>query len=162
MKHIPLTQGKFAVVDDEDYDWLMQWKWCARIVNGTYYAFRRPYCCETGISKRVLILMHREILGLCNGDGKHTDHINHHGWDNRKSNLRTCTIRENRLNSLPRKNTTSKYKGVSRHQGKWRAQICNHGETILLGEHVSETEAARIYDAKAKELFGEFAYRNFP
>ncbi len=160
MKKIPLTQGKFALVDDEDYDYLMQWKWCARWDKNArnFYALRASSMKD---GKRYPIHMHREILGLFHGDRKLTDHRNHNGLDNRRNNLRLCTHSQNHQNQRINTNTSSMYKGVSRCQGKWRVGIHNSGKKIHLGVYTSEIEAAKIYDARAKELFGEFAHTNF-
>ena len=106
--------------------------------------------------------MHREILGLENRDGKTTDHVNHNGLDNRESNIRVCTCTENQHNRRPEKNRSSKYKGVSRVESRnnWVAYIRNNGTLMYLGHFRDEIEAAKTYDAKAIELFGEFAYIN--
>lgn len=155
MKQIPLTQGKFAIVDDEDYEWLMQWKWYAAKGTYTYYAAR-------GFPKR--ILMHRQILGLIKGDGKESDHKDHNGLNNRKINLRSCTKSENQHNqNIIRKKTSSKYKGVCWHKShqKWTAQIVINNKHFCLGLFNNETKAAKAYDKKAKKLFGEFVLTNF-
>ena len=158
MKKISLTRGQFALVDDEDYGWLMQWNWHANL---TPWGF-----CATRARKRSdgpgmrCILMHREIMGT--PEGMQVDHINHDSLDNRKQNLRNCTASENQHNmSLQR--GSSKYKGVNwcRQRSKWQARITFERERIWLGLFDSEEEAARAYDEAAQELFGEFAYLNF-
>ena len=138
MKKIPLTQGKFALVDDEDYEWLSQWKWCAVHARGRWYAVR------SYLKKRCL-WMHREIM-KCPVD-KEIDHISGNGLDNRKANLRICTHRENCQNRRPNKNGTSTFKGVYWYSRirKWTAIICNGKERIFLGNFLSEKEAARRY-----------------
>ncbi len=94
------------------------------------------------------------------------DHINHNGLDNRKENLRICTVAENCRNSRPskRKNKLSKYKGVSfdKKRKVYRVLIWHNKKQYFLGTFKNETEAAKAYDRKARELFGEFAYLNFP
>ncbi len=92
------------------------------------------------------------------------DHIDHDGLNNRKANLRLCSIAQNNQNSRPNRNAASKYKGVSWAQScrKWFARIRPNRKTIYLGLFTDEIEAALAYDRKAKELFGEFAYLNFP
>lgn len=154
MKRIPLTQGKFAIVDDELFEWLNQWKWCAHKNRNTYYAER---------GGKGHIQMHREILGLTYGDGKLSDHINHNGLDNRQSNIRICTNAENLQNQRPQKDKTSKYKGVrwSKVAEKWRAYIKKNKKWSCLGYFANEIDAAKAYNRKAKELFGEFACPNF-
>ena len=159
MKSIPLTQGKFAIVDDEDYSRLNQYKWATCKNRRTFYAVR-------AVKKRGKWTnqeMGHDIFHIPKNFA--IDHINHNGLDNRKANLRTCTASENRRNSRPMKHS-SKYKGVSWHKwrtikGKWRAYICPNYSFIHLGFFDSEIEAAKKYDQKAKELFGEFAYLNF-
>lgn len=159
MKQIPLTQGKFAIVDDEYYEYLMQWKWYARKDENTYYAVR--WIMQNG--KGIIQRMHRLILGLKKGDGKYTDHQNHNGLDNRLRNIRACTCSQNQQNRLPLKNISSRYKGVHLYKrtGKWKARIRLGKQSIHLGCFDKEIEAALAYDMKAKELFGEFAYLNF-
>ena len=154
MKRIPLTQGKFAIVDDDMYEYLNQWKWHATSTNGGYYAVR-----STRVSR---ISMHREILRLRKGDGIHTDHKNRNTLDNRKCNLRACTCHENNCNRVPRTNTSSQFKGVYRCRNRWEAGIRKYGKRIYLGKFISEIQCAKAYDRAAKELFGEFAWLNFP
>jgi len=94
----------------------------------------------------------------------HVDHINGNPLDNRKSNLRICTHAENSNNTGPRKNNTSGYKGVywAKRNKRWLAQITHNGKQVYIGHYKDKEEAARAYDAKAKEFQGEFAYLNFP
>ncbi len=160
MKTIKLTQGKKAMVDDEDYAWLNQWKWYAHKDRNTYYAVRDT---SHRTPKREYIRMHRLILGLKKGDGKLSDHWNHNGLDNRKSNLRLCTYSQNAQNRIPLENTASRFKGVDWQKGakKWCASITNNGKCVHLGLFDSEIQAAKKYDETARGLFGEFAYTNF-
>ncbi len=155
-KLIPLTQDKFAIVDADDYDRLNQYKWYAsRNENGDYYAKRM----ERGTRRQ--IIMHRVITEA--PPGLLVDHRNHNGLDNRRSNLRICTKGENNRNQLPR-GGTSQYKGVSwsKSHKKYAATIRCNKQRFHLGWFDDEVEAAKAYDKKAKELFGEFAYLNFP
>ncbi len=103
---IPLTQGKFAIVDAEDYDWLIRYKWHACKCKNTYYASR--------VRGGKTIKMHREIMRA--PKGLVCDHINHNGLDNRKRNLRLCTNAQNCYNQRASATGTSKYKGVSWHK----------------------------------------------
>lgn len=155
MKEIKLTQGKVALVDDEDYERLNQFKWCAVFDRNTFYAVRAKKRSE---GKDRMIKMHWDILGL-----KGVDHIDHNGLNCQKSNLRKCTHQQNMMNRTANKNSTSKYKGVSfvSSRNKWLASISTHGKAINLGRHDNEKDAALAYDKKAIELFGEFAYLNF-
>ncbi len=155
-KLIGLTQDKFAIVDAEDYEWLSKYKWHVEKDDCTYYAAR-------SVSKRN-ISMHREILSA--PDGLVVDHRNHNGLDNRKENLRLCTVAENNRNRRPyrRGNMWSKYKGVSfdKNRSLFTARIQYNGKNIFIGRFKNEVDAAKAYDKKAKQLFGKFAYLNFP
>lgn len=154
MKEIPLTQGQFAIVDDDDFDWLSQWKWCAlKRKSGDFYAVRRkPY--------GGLLYMHKVILNITTGD---TDHINLNKLDNRRSNLRPATRSQNmrNLNKIKRNGTsTSQYKGVYWRRNRWEVSIRLPKRTYL-GSFDSEIDAAHAYDAAARDCFGEFARTNF-
>jgi len=153
-KPIPLTQGKFAIVDASDYEELNQYKWHATKSGHTYYAMRRK--------GRKLIRMHRQILNAPRG--LVCDHINHNGLDNRKRNLRLCTQGQNCRNKSARKGCSSKYIGVSfdKQTKRFSAKICVNFKKIWIGRFKSEIEAARARDKKAIELHGEFASLNFP
>jgi|ERR1041385_626948 hypothetical protein len=92
------------------------------------------------------------------------DHIDRNPFNNQRSNLRACTQSQNLANSTKRKETTSKYKGVTwdKDRNLWKAQIQLEYKHLFLGRYPSEEEAARAYDTKAKKLFKEFAVLNFP
>ncbi len=154
VRFIPLTRGKFAIVDAEDYEWLSKYKWHINICRRNSYALRSK--------NRRKCAMHREITNA--PDGMLVDHIDGNGLNNRKSNLRLCNHAQNARNSRPYRNGSSKYKGVSfdQYAKKWKVVIENNGEQFNLGRFKDEVEAARAYDKKAAELFGEFAYLNFP
>ena len=152
MKKIPLTQGRFALVDDEDYDFLMQWKWhfnCG-------YAIRT----ESIDGKPKKYRMHREIMRP--GKGVQVDHIDHDGLNNKRKNLRNATHTQNRRNTPTYKNSTSGYKGVSWYAKlqKWAAQINIKGKRKRIGYFDTKESAARKYNEAAKEEYGEFAYLN--
>ena len=161
MKKIKLTKGMFAIVDDADYEWLSKFKWFAHKGRNTFYAVRHIRLLS---GKRVLLSMHRQILGLKYGDPQQCDHYNHNGLANWRDNLRTCSNSQNQHNRSPHKNTSSEYKGVSwyNRRHKWVAQILVNGKKTHLGYFASEVEAAHAYDVEAEEYFGEFAYLNFP
>lgn len=159
MKQIPLTQGKYALVDDEDYEYLNQWKWQAYTskTRQTYYATRTD---RTNIKRTVF--MHKEIL---NSD-KEVDHIDGNGLNNQKSNLREAEHFQNVFNQRRRITNTSGFKGVIKRtkwygNKPWRARISVKGKRIDLGCYTTAEEAALVYDQKAKELYGEFANLNF-
>src|SRR5690348_10789113 len=103
-KSISLTQGKSALVDDEDYEYLNQWKWHAYRSKHTWYASRK------GSDHKTHIDMHRMIM--CAAAGVLVDHINRDGLDNRRKNLRLCTVGQNNHNRGINKNSKTGYKGV--------------------------------------------------
>lgn len=151
MKTIPLTQGKFAIVDDEDYEWLMQWKWYAhKNGNNNYMAARRK--------KYKAILMHRTIMDA--PSDKQVDHFDHNKLNNQRTNLRLCTNSQNCQNRISQRGS-SQYKGVRWNKNRWMARIGINGKLIYLGLFINEVKAAKAYDKAAKESFGEFAYLNF-
>lgn len=159
-RFIPLTQGQFAIVDAKNYEWLMQWKWCALTSKNSY----RPIRAIKKRGKWTTLYMSRFILNA--PDNLQVDHINHNILDNRESNLRICDQSQNNANQLIRMDGKSKYKGVSwdktkKRKKRWVAEIKYYGKKFHLGHYRTETEAAKAYDAKALELFGEFAYTNF-
>jgi len=155
-KLIPLTRGYEAIVDDEDFEWLSQFKWCY----STGYAVRKK--------NYKLLMMHREIMQT--PLDMDTDHINRNRLDNRRSNLRIVTTSQNLMNRAKMVgHSTSIYKGVSKltpretqRRNPWRACIRIDSRLVHIGLFLDEIEAARAYDAKAREVFGEFAFLNFP
>ena len=156
-KRIPLTQGKFAIVDEIDFASLSKHKWYYH----KGYAVRKIK--QDG--KQRTIYMHRVILKP--PVGLESDHLNGNGCDNRRCNLRSCTHSQNLRNSRKpahrRGNTcSSKYKGVTWHKqaGKWQAQIGGSSDKPYLGMFDHEKEAAVEYNAEAAKLFGAFANLN--
>jgi len=157
VREITLTQGKVALVDDEDFERVSQYKWhfsfCLR---GVGYARR-----DTSIKgKKIRMYLHRFILNA--PIGADVDHINRETLDNRKSNLRICSRSENLRNALSRTGATSKYKGVGwdKSRKKWSTKINLHGKTINLGRFKSEIVAAKAYNRAALKYHGEFARVN--
>lgn len=91
------------------------------------------------------------------------DHINGDIFDNRRCNLRVCTRGENAMNRRRPRTSGGRFKGINRlPNGKWQAKATLRGRQLYLGCFESDEDAARAYDAKARELFGEFAALNFP
>ena len=152
MKEIYLTQGKIALVDNDDYDRINAKKWFYR--NG--YAARNGKKVNGVRSKSYSM---QSILIECPKNSV-IDHINHNKLDNRKSNLRICSERENLINRRISKNNKTGYKGVSLFRKKYKAQISSNGKFHYLGVFCSEVEAARAYNEAAIELHGEFAVLN--
>jgi hypothetical protein len=152
MKEITLTQGKVALVDDADYDWLNQFNWYASRSRDTdnFYAMRED---TTG----KVVLMHCEILGL-----KGVDHRNGNGLDNRTFNLRPATKTQNNWNRGAYKNNKSGFKGVYWIEGreKWLMAIQANKKRIHGGYFNTDIEAAAAYNYLAKKLHGEFAFLN--
>ena len=156
---IPLTQGKYAIVDPDDYFRLSKFKWFATKRCSTYYAARWKY--KAG--KRRYHLMHREVCKVA--DDMLVDHINHNGLDNRKANLRPATFAQNVYNRKKRSgNSRSRYKGIwwDKRWKKWCAEIRVNKTKIRLGSYDDEIEAAKAYDRAAKKYHDEFASLNFP
>jgi len=161
MKKIPLTKGFVALVDDEDYARVSQYKWCALTRNNydTVYAVRAVRIggkCKT-------IMLHRLILNLPRSRKPEVDHKDNNGLNNQKQNLRICTYSENGANQRKTRGASSKYKGVHWDKGrsKWRSEINVAGCRISLGRFSSEEEAGEAYDKAAYRAFGSFAKLNF-
>ena len=162
MKRISLTQSKFAIVDDEDYELVSRFKWQYRKENHNHYARCQVYLGRLGGKiKTGTMYLHRLIMRPTNG--MEVDHCNHNGLDCRRSNLRTCTRTQNNQNRLVTWGK-SKYKGITwdKDLQKWRAYIKNGGVLKHLGVFFSESQAAVAYDYAAIEYFNEFACTNFP
>lgn len=161
MKYIELTKGYKTVVDDDDYEKFSKLKWCVRVhPNGRKVACRAERV--KGTDKKKNYQLHREILNC--PKGMVVDHINGDTLDNRKSNLRVCTIQENSMNRKNQKSNKfrSKYKGVGWRKDRqtFYGRIYHNGKPIILGHSKDEKECARMYNEKAKELFGEYAKLN--
>jgi hypothetical protein len=156
MKEIKLTQDKIALVDDEDFEHLNQFKWCAIKRKNNFYS-----CRTLGKSK---ILMHREIMKtqLENNIGKIIDHKDGNGLNNQKYNLRTCTNAENSRNRHS-VNNSSGYLGVTRKNRmteRWEVSIKVNKKKIYLGIFKDKKDAAKAYNEAAIKYHGEFARPN--
>jgi hypothetical protein len=160
IKELPLTQGKVALVDDEDYEWLSHWKCYANKRGYTYYALRSAWKDKYPHP----IFMHREILGLVKNDGKIADHRNRNGLHNWKENLRIVTPAISILNRKENKNNTSGYRGVSwnKNAKKWIVNVGINKENKYCGLYLDPVIAAHIYDLEAIKYFGNNAILNFP
>lgn len=157
MKEIKLTQGKFAIVDDSDFEYLNQFKW--------YYScgYAQRSLPRNGKSQDKK-LMHREIIEMSKAIEKdiEIDHINHNKLDNKKENLRVCTHAENLQNKSNYKNNSSGFRGVTKYKNKWLAKIARNKKTVFIGYFEDVIEAAKAYDTKALEYYGNLANLNFP
>ena len=155
MKEIPLTRGLVALVDDESFDELSQFKWYA-VSPGRHlnYAYR------AGSQGTAPEAMHRRLLP----DAAYIDHRNGNGLDNRRSNLRPATHQQNMFNRRMRKDNTSGLIGVQwdARRNRWRARVKVNGTTLNFGRFKDPIEAALARDAAARELHGDFAKLNFP
>jgi len=158
-KEIQLTQGKVAIVDDEDFEYLNQWKWHCKINGNNFYAVRSIKYTNGKYDKK--IVMHRFLLNVSNSR-LHVDHVNNDSLDNRKINLRICTHDENLRNRKINLNNTSGYKGVYWHKigKKWTSVIGINKKIIYLGLFINPIDAARAYNAAALKYHGEFANLN--
>jgi len=157
-RRIRLTQGQYAIVDVGDHRRLGGYKWFAVRYPRGYYAIRGM---KDASGRQKNMRMHREILEAASD--RFVDHINHDGLDNRRVNLRIVTCRQNSWNKRKQRgNCSSRYKGVTwfKRSGKWQARIVRGGKSRLIGYFDDEKAAASAYDAKAEELFGEYAVLN--
>ena len=159
MKQIPLTQGQFAIVDDEDYEILNKHNWCAIKKQNTFYAMRSDISGE----RKKNVFMHRAILGLTKSDVL-VDHKDSNGLNNQKSNIRACTPSQNSQNKRKNPRSVCQYKGVYLNfkNGKFVASIRIGGKSKSLGVYNTVESAAKAYDEAAKVHFKEFARLNFP
>jgi len=158
MKEIPLTQGKVALIDDEDYYRVNQYRWFAWKRSNTWYA---RHVQRRGKEKRTIIDMHRLIMGF----PEHTvDHIDGNGLNNTRNNLRNATIAQNIKNARKRSDSKQPYKGIEwdKVNLNWHAYICPKGKKTNLGRFATAEAAAHAYDTAAIRLYGEFAHLNFP
>jgi len=156
MKTIKLTQGKFAIVDDDMFEFLNQWKW---YFDTHGYAARRQYIIgKKGKSKKLYI--HRVIMN--NPKNMKVDHINGDKLDCRKENLRVCSHSLNLANRGKTIKNTSGFKGVGfrKDRNKWRAYIKVDYKYIHLGDFSNVSEAAIAYNKASEKYFGEFGYQN--
>lgn len=153
MKEIELTQGQVAIVDDDDYEYLSQWKWFAKFRKNS-----KKFVAETSEGRNVHILMHRMIMKPQREE--QVDHKNLDTLDNRKENLRVCNSSQNNANRKAYSKTS--YKGVYKTSSrKYQAVVVNNHKRYYLGLYGTAKQAAKAYDKKAIELHGEFARLNF-
>ena len=149
MKKINLTQGLVTLVDDEDYEYINQWKWFAVLNNKNYYA------CRNGKSGK--FWMHREIIKT--PDDLICDHIDHNGLNNQKSNLRNVNKSQNAMNSRLNSNNKLREKCIRRHGAGFQVRIVSVASNIYFCKTYRDfNEAILARDNAIKELCGEFGY----
>jgi hypothetical protein len=158
-RRINLEEGRWTLLDKEDYYRYNKFNWYIGGHGGKLYAMRTIIAGEDEITT---MRMNREIMKA--PDDRVVDHRNGDSLDNRRDNLRIATQAENMQNRRKRKNTTSRYIGVwfTKEYKKWESRIRHQGKKIYLGKFRNEIDAARAYDAAAKKYHGEFARLNFP
>lgn len=162
MKKVPLSKGYVAVVDDDDFDWVSQWKWTAQetVKPGKVYAVRYT---KGGRLHRRRVRMHRELIGV-NDPNLEVDHRDNNGLNNTRENLRVATKSQNQQNREKTPGCSSRFKGVRLHRYNtnrpWGAYIRAAGKLKLLGYFSIEEEAAAAYNSAAASLFGDFASLN--
>lgn len=154
MKKIELTQGKFALVDDADFDWLNQWKWHA--THG--YAYKRIHV-KLGKNKYtgIYVYMHRLIMDA--NEKQQVDHKDGDSFNNTRANLRFSTQQENARNKRVQRNNVSGVKGVwwNKHKNRWEPSIVVNGKKMYIGRYLTIEEASDAYKRAASKYFGEFA-----
>ncbi len=163
MRRIPLTQGKFALIDDEDFERVNQFKWrayCGKDKQETWYAARTVRIPTKPKARYFVVLMHRFILPH---DMPHTDHRDRNGLNNQKENLRPCTRRQNGGNRNVQENKSG-FKGVGFKKDNpnkpWSARVTLKGKRVTIGYFITPQLAAQAYDAAAIRHYGEFARTN--
>lgn len=160
MKEIRLSQGKCALVDDDLFEYLSQWKWHARRdPSGGWYAQRTHYI--PGRGSRA-VQMHRQIIGHVLHPRMDVDHVDRNGLNNQGSNLRLASRRENASNRGATRSGTSGFKGVTwyKKHGNWLSQIRKDGKRHHLGYFQSKIAAAIAFNIAAVRLNGVYAFVN--
>lgn len=157
-KEIPLTQGKVALVDSEDYEELMKYKWRVEEKGKNFNLFYASRVTSRKYTpKHKNIYMHRHLLNP--PKGMEVDHIDGNGLNNTRSNLRVCTHSENNCNRQMSSTNTSGFKGVSWHKAakKWRATINLSNKHIHIGTFSTPLEAYEAYCEACVKYHGEFS-----
>lgn len=142
--HGKYGEGKFAIVDDEDYEYLNSYIWCMRA---------REYVFSSIEGK--IVYLHRLVLKVTDREVM-VDHWNRNRLDNQKHNLRQCTNSQNQANTKSWRGLP--HKGVYLIKGRWMARIMYQGKRYFLGYFINKQDAIDVYNEKSKELFGEYAY----
>lgn len=148
--YVPLTRDKIAVIDEEDAPCVLPHHWCAAKPHRVWYAVSRINGEYTYLHRFIMQAVPRSRIDHKNGDG----------LDCTRANLRFVTNQENAFNSVKRVDSQNPYKGIFRQGDRWRAYLRLNGKAIHLGIFDTAADAARAYDAKAIEIFGEYARTN--
>ena len=158
---IPLNKGYVAVIDEADRD-LLAFHW--NVTSGEKYDCYYAQAYVRGKNRLLHRLILARIIGRPLRRNEYADHIDRNGLNNSRGNLRLASNAENLRNRPRQRNNKSGYKGVcfDKRVSRWRADIGVNGRRIKVGRFDTPEEAARAYDAAAREYFGEFAYLNFP
>lgn len=158
MKEIPLTKGCVALVDDADYERLMQHKWHAFVSRSGPRAVRNAPMIKGIRGPR--IYMSRQIVDA--PKGMDVDHRDHNTLNDQRANLRVCTRSQNMGNTRKRAGCSSRFKGVSWRKDvkKWQLHMKVNGQQMALGLFTDEVKAAQAYNKEALKAWGEFALLN--
>lgn len=155
------SEKLFTLVDDEDAKFAASFKWSASRTRNNVYAA----CKQKVDGKPTSIYLHRLLLGITDPNVE-VDHVNRDGLDNRRANLRPCTLLENRGNSAGHVSRKARFKGVFFEdfvKGRpWRARVAHGGKVVFEQNFYTDVDAAIAYDAVAKRYYRHFAYLNFP
>jgi len=154
MAHVKLTQGKTAIIDDEDADIVSRFKWRAQKDRHRFYAMA---CIPQSGRPSKDVALHRLVMRL---PPYEVDHINGDGLDCRKENLRGATHAQNQRNRRVNANSKTRIKGVSKRKGRYYARISYDGRTKYIGRFKTAIEAAKAYNAASIKYHGEFGRLN--
>lgn len=155
MMKIPLSNGGYTVVDNEDYDYINNWKW---VRSSRGYAQRGSKVKIDDEFRGVTYLIHRVLMDA--KKGQQIDHVNGNPLDNRRSNLRFSTQKQNLRNQKVAKNNKTGHKGVSVCGNKYRAMIGMDGKLKHLGLFNTVEEASMAYNVAAFQYDPEFSRLN--
>lgn len=155
---IPLTQGEYAIIDAADLPLVQEYNWRLHVTKRQRYARGRSRV--PGKRGKPSVYLHRLLLQPA--PHVRVDHKNHNGLDCRRSNLRECTGSTNGGNKRSQVGSRAPYKGIWKKDNKWLAEVRCQGKRHYLGRYLNPEDAARAYDSKAREVFGEYAHTNFP
>jgi hypothetical protein len=141
MKQIPLTQGKFALVDDDTYLAIGHLKWYAHFEHNTWYALRNF---RKGTGKQAKIRLHHIVMGFPLNNME-IDHKDGNGLNNQRDNLRLVTHRKNQQNTHNHRNGKLAGAHYFKPDKIWRARIYINGKLTVLGYFKTEQEAHKAY-----------------